>query len=183
MIRNPNFFKGELKYFILKSLASEPLHGYLLMKRIEENSMGMWKPTAGSLYPALTSLKEDGFIEIKETEEIGRNRKIYRITKAGKSRFAELSKNVEEMEKIFIECAKKGTGIETDHEDAIYLLETIHKILASPGFENYRGAMMEFASLSRRGKLSKRLEAEFIKSFKEFLEKIMSINANAKNEK
>jgi DNA-binding PadR family transcriptional regulator len=175
-----NFFKGELKYLILKSLIEEPLHGYSLMKKIEKNSMGLWKPKAGSLYPALSSLKNDGLIEIKHEEYKGRRRKIYKITKAGKEKFDQLSKNVEEIEKMFIECSKNNWANKNCHEDAVYLLETFHKLLLSPGFENYRSTMLEFSSFLRSGKISKKLEDEFAESFKQFLHKVSLINEKAR---
>jgi DNA-binding PadR family transcriptional regulator len=150
------------------------------MKKIEKNSMGLWKPKAGSLYPALSSLKKDGLIEIKHEEYKGRKRKIYKITKIGKENFVQLSKNVEEIEKMFVECSKNSWASESCHEDAVYLLETFHKLLASPGFENYRNTMLELASFLRSGKISKKLEEEFAESFKQFLNKVSLINEKAR---
>ncbi len=69
---------GFLEPFILSILKEEPMHGYRLMKKIREKT-GFWKPSPGTLYPALHSLLKKGII--KEIRE-GR-RKKYKLTRKG----------------------------------------------------------------------------------------------------
>lgn len=69
---------GLLESFILSILKEEPMHGYRLMKKIKEKT-GFWKPSTGTLYPALHSLLKRGIV--KEIRE-GR-RKKYRLTGKG----------------------------------------------------------------------------------------------------
>ncbi len=76
--------RGFLKFYILKLLSEESLTGYGLMKRIEEET-GFWKPSTGSMYPLLQSLEDQGLITHEGEEE----RKMYSLTKHGRSALAE----------------------------------------------------------------------------------------------
>ena len=73
----------ESTYYILLSLLS-PQHGYAIMQQTEEMSHGRVKLAAGTLYGALNSLCEKGWI-IQLPVEDGSRRKEYRLTDKGKS--------------------------------------------------------------------------------------------------
>jgi len=77
--------KGYLKLATLFALTREPLHGYQLMKRINEMTLGMITPTAGGIYPALKELEERGLIQGKWRPE--KRRKVYELTDRGKEVF------------------------------------------------------------------------------------------------
>ena len=77
--------KGYLKLVTLFALTREPLHGYQLMKRINEMSLGAIAPTAGGTYPALKELEERGLIRGKWRSE--ERKKVYEITEKGKEVF------------------------------------------------------------------------------------------------
>ena len=72
--------KGDLKMVILTILQDGPMHGYEISKVIAKKSHGFYKPSAGSIYPALRSLLEDGCIRV----EIEGRRKRYRIAPKGR---------------------------------------------------------------------------------------------------
>ena len=79
-----NFANGALTeavYYILLSLL-EPRHGYGIMQRTEEMSRGRVRLAAGTLYGALTSLCDKGWI-IQLPVEDGSRRKEYRLTEKG----------------------------------------------------------------------------------------------------
>ena len=77
--------KGYLKLATLFALVREPLHGYHLMKRIDEMTLGFITPTAGGIYPALRELETEGLIKGKwKTPE---RRKVYEITEKGRDVF------------------------------------------------------------------------------------------------
>ncbi len=69
-------------FYILLSLV-EPLHGYGIMQKTEVLSHGRVRLAAGTLYGALNTMLERGWIRSLEGESDGR-RKEYQITKAGK---------------------------------------------------------------------------------------------------
>ena len=71
----------EATYYILLSLY-EPQHGYGIMQRTEQLSRGRVRLAAGTLYGALTSLSERGWIELLPTQD-GSRRKEYQLTEQG----------------------------------------------------------------------------------------------------
>ena len=72
----------EAVYYILLSLM-EPLHGYGIMQNVEQLSNGRVKLAAGTLYGAITTLLEKGWITAL-SEEAGSRKKEYLITDLGK---------------------------------------------------------------------------------------------------
>ncbi len=82
-----DFRKGLLKFFILKMLTREEMHGYAMMSRIEEVSG--WRPSSGSLHPALMKLQAAGYIKSK-TQGM---KKVFSITKKGKDLIQQLDDN------------------------------------------------------------------------------------------
>ncbi|NTV38747.1 MAG: PadR family transcriptional regulator [Demequinaceae bacterium] len=53
---------------ILVLLAEQPRHGYDLIRAIEERSGGLWTPSAGSIYPTLQALEDEGLLTIATVE-------------------------------------------------------------------------------------------------------------------
>jgi DNA-binding PadR family transcriptional regulator len=76
--------RGEVRSAILALLAERPMHGYQIIGEIEERSRGSWKPSAGSVYPTLQLLADEGFISAEESN----SRKIYSLTEAGREEVA-----------------------------------------------------------------------------------------------
>jgi PadR family transcriptional regulator, regulatory protein PadR len=77
--------RGTLPTLILEALEHEPKHGYRIAQRIKERSRGVLDFKEGTLYPALHKLENDGFVESYEETENGRQRRYYRISKAGRA--------------------------------------------------------------------------------------------------
>ena len=90
-------FKGKLKLLTLYLLSKSKMHGYLVMKKLEE-LLG-YKPYPGAIYPILGGLRREGLIRISEEREEGRRAKVYEITDKGeeflKQRSEELRKALE----------------------------------------------------------------------------------------
>ncbi|WP_045732509.1 PadR family transcriptional regulator [Pseudarthrobacter chlorophenolicus] len=76
--------KGEVRAAVLALLAERPMHGYQIIREIEERSGGSWKPSAGSVYPTLQLLADEGVIRAEESN----GRKIYSLTEAGRDEAA-----------------------------------------------------------------------------------------------
>lgn len=76
--------RGELRVAVLALLAEQPMHGYQIIHEIEERSGGSWKPSAGSVYPTLQLLADEGLIAAEESN----GRKIYSLTEAGREEAA-----------------------------------------------------------------------------------------------
>nr|WP_179435217.1 PadR family transcriptional regulator [Microbacterium pseudoresistens] len=72
--------RGDVRTAVLALLAEQPMHGYQIIQEIEDRSEGAWKPSAGSVYPTLQLLADEGLIEAEERS----GRKTYSLTDAGR---------------------------------------------------------------------------------------------------
>ena len=81
---NAELLQGTLDMLILKVAALAPIHGYAIVKRLQQISRDALQIRQGSLYPALCRLENRGWLksEWKTTDE-GREAKYYSITRAG----------------------------------------------------------------------------------------------------
>ena len=73
--------RGDVRAAVLSLLAEKPMHGYQIIQEIEERSGGAWKPSAGSVYPTLQLLADEGLVQVEESN----GRKTYSLTEAGKA--------------------------------------------------------------------------------------------------
>ncbi|AAD35374.1 MULTISPECIES: PadR family transcriptional regulator [Thermotoga] len=71
--------KGHLKFLVLHIISQQPSHGYYIMKKISQ-IIGAEPPSPGALYPILSSLRKQKYIE---TYNEGK-RKVYRLTDKGR---------------------------------------------------------------------------------------------------
>jgi len=78
--RGSSFQKGDLKYVILNLMKEKPRHGYEIIRELEEQSHGLYKPSPGVIYPTLQMLEEMGYAVATEQE----SKKIYTITEEGR---------------------------------------------------------------------------------------------------
>lgn len=77
---------SEQSYFILLSLASQPRHGYAILKDVHTLSNGRVSLSVSTLYTTLKRLLDDGWIQLssKQPKEIaGKPRKTYELTNLG----------------------------------------------------------------------------------------------------
>ena len=77
--------KGTLDLLILRTLALEPLHGAAVAERIAQTTRGTFQIKAGSLFPALHRLEQEGWVEgVWEHSAGGRRVKSYTLTRSGR---------------------------------------------------------------------------------------------------
>ena len=88
------FGTGEMRLAILSLLGEEPKHGYQLMKEMAERSGGVYRASAGSVYPTLQQLEDELLIRVKQQG----GRKVYTLTAAGKK---ELERDPEAIRRIW----------------------------------------------------------------------------------
>lgn len=74
------FGAGEVRIAILSLLSEKPRHGYDLMKELEARSGGSYRVSAGTMYPALQQLEDEGMI-VSETKD---GKRVYQLTDLGK---------------------------------------------------------------------------------------------------
>ncbi|KKB08337.1 hypothetical protein VE26_14855 [Devosia chinhatensis] len=81
---------GDLRLVALYFIEQQPRHGYDLIKAVEERSNGVYSPSPGIVYPALTFLEEAGYV----TSSADGNKKLYTITDEGRTHLAENRESV-----------------------------------------------------------------------------------------
>jgi len=79
--RGPRARRGDVRAAALLLLAEESRNGYQLMQEIEQRSGGVWRPSPGSVYPALAQLEDEGLVRIEERD----GRRTYVLTDTGRT--------------------------------------------------------------------------------------------------
>lgn len=73
--------RGQVRESILALLAEKPLNGYQIMQELAERTQGMWRPSPGTVYPALSQMEDEGLIESFDNE----GQRAFRLTEAGQA--------------------------------------------------------------------------------------------------
>jgi DNA-binding PadR family transcriptional regulator len=72
--------RGDIRPVLLTSLLEGPAHGYEIIRRLEQRSGGVWRPSAGSVYPTLQMLEEEGLL----SSETNAGKRVYELTDSGR---------------------------------------------------------------------------------------------------
>ena len=91
---SPVFGHGRLRLYLLKLLDESPRHGYDVIRELEDRFMGLYTPSAGTVYPRLARLESEGLV----THEVDEGRKVYRITDAGRAELAQRTGELDDLE-------------------------------------------------------------------------------------
>jgi DNA-binding PadR family transcriptional regulator len=78
--RGPRAGRGDIRAAILALLSEQPMHGYQIMRELTERSAGVWRPSAGSIYPTLQLLQDEGLVR----DEPSDGRRVFHLTDAGR---------------------------------------------------------------------------------------------------
>lgn len=140
--------RGDVRAAVLALLTEQPMHGYQIIREISERTGGRWKPSAGSVYPTLQLLADEGLVRAETSQD----RKTYSLTEAGReeaaaaaasapweehseqedSRFGKVSKAGLDLAQAVSQVARTGTHAQQDQ--AIEVLQDarrkIYSILA-----------------------------------------------------
>jgi DNA-binding PadR family transcriptional regulator len=81
----PKVGRGDVRAAILLLLDEEPRNGYQIITEIEQRSNGVWRPSPGSVYPALSQLEDEGLVATDQSS----GRKLFQLTDAGRSHVAD----------------------------------------------------------------------------------------------
>ena len=84
--------RGDVRAALLVLLEEEPRNGYGLMQEIEQRSEGAWRPSPGSVYPALQQLEDEGLV--RPTSPPGR--KLFELTDEGRAHVEEHREELKE---------------------------------------------------------------------------------------
>lgn len=80
----PVFAHGSLRLYLLSLLAEQPRHGYELIQALSDRFGGTYSPSAGTIYPRLAKLEEEGLV----TKSTDGRKTVYEITDAGRAELA-----------------------------------------------------------------------------------------------
>ena len=111
--------RGDVRAAVLALLAERPMHGYEMIKEVEERTDGSWTPSAGSIYPTLQLLEDEGLISGQETE--------------GKRRFTLTDSGRAEQESRAGERTPWDEVRDAAAPEQIQLRESVHKLHHSIG--------------------------------------------------
>ncbi|MBN6055005.1 helix-turn-helix transcriptional regulator, partial [Nonomuraea sp. RK-328] len=82
-------------------LAEQPGHGYQVMTRLADRFNGTYEPSAGSIYPTLQLLEDEGLVRVEPAD----GRKVHHLTDAGREAVREQG---EEIERLWARAANRG---------------------------------------------------------------------------
>jgi len=102
-LENPRYWRklinqGMIRFFLLKVLYKDKeSYGYKIVRRIEELSEGICRPTESTIYPALDQLKQGKYVETHELSTGARTRIIYILNEKGRSAYRTAAKSYGEI--------------------------------------------------------------------------------------
>jgi DNA-binding PadR family transcriptional regulator len=73
--------RGGVRAAVLLLVAMRPTHGYQIIQEIAERSGGLWRPSPGSVYPAIRQLEDEGLLRIERLE----GRRMLYLTESGRA--------------------------------------------------------------------------------------------------
>ncbi|MGH8774468.1 MAG: PadR family transcriptional regulator [Jiangellaceae bacterium] len=95
--------RGDVRAAILVLIAETPMHGYQLIQEISEHSGGTWRPSPGSVYPALQLLEDQGLIRFETAD----GRRVVHLTEDGRQHVDE---NRADLDRVWDAFAGSHTG-------------------------------------------------------------------------
>jgi len=78
---NPRARRGDIRAAILALLAEQPMHGYQILQELATRTDGAWRPSAGSVYPTLALLEDEGLVSNSQSG----GKKVFSLTDQGRS--------------------------------------------------------------------------------------------------
>jgi DNA-binding PadR family transcriptional regulator len=90
----PVFSHGDLRLYLLSLLDEGPRHGYDIMQALSDRTGGTYTPSAGTIYPRLAKLEEEGLV----SKSVDGRKTVYEITDAGRAEVASRAGDLEGIE-------------------------------------------------------------------------------------
>jgi DNA-binding PadR family transcriptional regulator len=118
--RGPRVRRGDVRAAILDLLAEgQPWNGYQIIQEIGARTQGVWRPSAGSVYPALQQLEDEALIRAEAGED---RRRMYTLSEEGR---AYVEEHADELKASW----DAVTGSVNDTE--VQLRHTIHQVMVA----------------------------------------------------
>lgn len=110
------FSHGDLRLYLLSLLAEAPQHGYGIIQSLTDRTGGTYTPSAGTIYPRLAKLEEDGLV----TKSVDGRTTIYAITDAGRAELASRESDLAGIEAGLTDSVRLiASGVRQSVQDAM----------------------------------------------------------------
>jgi DNA-binding PadR family transcriptional regulator len=96
-VRERFFARGDLKYVILDLLKDRPMHGYEVLRGLQDRFGGFYAPSPGAVYPTLQMLEDMGHVTSTQHE----GKRVYAITEDGRAFLEQGQATLKEVEERF----------------------------------------------------------------------------------
>lgn len=131
---SPVFAHGSLRLYLLSLLAESPKHGYELIQALTDRFGGTYSPSAGTIYPRLAKLEEEGLV----TKSVEGRKTVYAITDAGRAELADREHELSAIEDEVTDSVRRlADEVRAGVDDA---MRTLRAELASAAREAKRTA-------------------------------------------
>jgi DNA-binding PadR family transcriptional regulator len=125
--------RGDIRAAVLRLLSESPMHGYQIIQELSARSEGAWNPSAGSVYPTLQQLADEGLVSAEETA----GKKVFSLTETGVAAVAETADQPAPWE----DAAQSDSGIAGYRDSAGKLMAAMFQIGKSGSTEQVTAAM------------------------------------------
>jgi DNA-binding PadR family transcriptional regulator len=109
------FSHGRLRLYLLKLLSEGPKHGYELIRLLENRFLGLYAPSAGTIYPRLARMEVDGLV----THTAAGGRQVYEITDAGRAELTGRAGELATLEREIHESVADLSTLATEVEQGV----------------------------------------------------------------
>ena len=133
--------RGDVRTGILRLLAEQPMHGYQIIQELSSRSGGAWSPSAGSIYPALQMLADEGLVTAEETA----GKRVFSLTETGAAAAAETA----EQDAPWEEAAQSDSGVRGLRDATGRLMHAVFQI-GKAGSADQVAAAVEVLNDSRK---------------------------------
>jgi len=97
------FAHGHLRLYLLRLLVERPMHGYEIIQALADQSGGTYSPSAGTIYPRLGKLEEEGLV----TKEADGRKTVYAITDVGRAELVAREPELDGIESEFTDSVRR----------------------------------------------------------------------------
>jgi DNA-binding PadR family transcriptional regulator len=138
----PVFAHGNLRLYLLALLEERPRHGYELIQALSERFGGTYSPSAGTIYPRLAKLEEEGLV----TKRTDGRKSVYEITDAGRAELESRRHELDAIEDDVTDSVRRlAQGVRAEVDSA---MRTLRAELANAAREAKRSATSASATVN-----------------------------------
>jgi DNA-binding PadR family transcriptional regulator len=120
-LRGRFFGPGEVRLALLALIVEQPRHGYELMRELEARSAGVYRASAGSVYPTLQQLEDEGLVHSESLE----GKRVYRVTDAGRG---EADEEEDAIRRIWRRAERWGDWGDAFHPEAMEIERLVRRL-------------------------------------------------------